>query len=59
MNIKAGSSTKVVFGAKSQSEIVMNKGSNLRITGVRYDGTYATPRLGGSKPRVIIDLETF
>ena len=59
MNIKAGSSTKVVFGAKSQSEIVMNKGSNLRITGVRYDGTYATPRLGGSKPRVVIDLETF
>ena len=59
MNIKAGSSTKVVFGAKSQSEIVMNKGSKLRITGVRYDGTYATPRLGGTKPRVVIDLETF
>lgn len=59
MNIKAGSGTKVVFGAKSQSEIVMNKGSKLRITGVRYDGTYATPRIGGSKPRVVIDLETF
>lgn len=59
MNIKAGSGTKVVFGAKSQSEIVMNKGSNLRITGIRYDGTYASPRLGGSKPRVVIDLETF
>lgn len=59
MNIKAGSGTKVVFGAKAQSEIVMNKGSNLRITGIRYDGTYATPRLGGTKPRVVIDLETF
>lgn len=59
MNIKAGSGTKVVFGAKSQSEIVMNKGSNLRITNIRYDGTYATPRIGGSKPRVVIDLETF
>lgn len=59
MNIKAGSSTKVVFGAKAQSEIVINKGSNLRITGVKFDGSYATPRIGGSKPRVVIDLETF
>lgn len=59
MNIKAGRTSKVIFGAKSQSEIVMNKGTNLRIIGIHYDGSYATPRNGGTKPRVVIDLETF
>lgn len=59
MNIKASSGTKVIFGAKAQSEIVMNKGTNLRITGIRYDGTYASPRNKSSRPRVILDVETF
>lgn len=60
MNIKAGSNSKVVFGAKAQSEIVMNKGTNLRITGIHYDGSRANPRTSStSKPRVVIDLETF
>ena len=60
MNVKVGSSTKVVLGAKAQSEVVINKGTNFRITGIRYDGTYATPR-GSSKPkpRVVIDIETY
>lgn len=58
MNIKAKSDTKVVFGAKSQAEIVLNKGTNFKVTGCHYDGTYATPR-GSSKamPRLIIDVE--
>ena len=60
MNVKASSTTKVVLGAKAQSEIVINKGTNLRITGVHYDGSYATPRTSSmSKPRVVIDVETF
>ncbi len=59
MNIKASSTSKVIFGAKNQSEIVMNKGTNLRIIGIHYDGSYATPRNKGSRPRVILDVETF
>lgn len=59
MNINAHSGTKMIFGAKSQSEVVLNKGTNMRITGIRYDGTYATPRGKGVKPRVIIDVETY
>lgn len=60
MNIKAGSNSRVVFGSKAQSEIVMNKGTNLRITGIHYDGSYATPRTSlKAKPRVVIDLETY
>ena len=58
MNIKAKGDTKIVFGAKSQAEFIINKGTNFRITGVRFDGTYATPRGKGSKPRVILDIET-
>lgn len=58
MNIKAGKDTKMVFGAKSQAEIVLNKGTNFKITGIHYDGTYATPRNSGRKPRVILDIET-
>lgn len=59
MNISAGRDTKMVFGAKKQAEIVINKGTGFKITGIRYDGTYATPRNSGAKPRVIIDVETY
>ena len=59
MNINVGSGTKIVFGAKKQSEIIINKGTNMRITGIRFDGTYATPRNKGTMPRVVIDVETF
>ena len=57
MNIKAGKDTKVVFGAKKQAELVVNKGTTMTITGIRYDGTYATPRNKGMRPRVIVDIE--
>lgn len=58
MNINAKSGTKVVFGSKAQAEMVINKGTGFKITGVRYDGTYATPRNKGMKPRIVIDVET-
>ena len=59
MKIKAGKDTKMVFGAKSQAEIVLNKGTNFRITGIKYDGSYATPRNSGRKPRVELEIETY
>ena len=59
MNINAGKDTKMVFGAKKQAEIVLNKGTNFRITGIHYDGSYATPRNSGTKPRVVVDVETY
>ena len=59
MNINAGKNTKVVFGAKKQAEMVLNKGTNMRVTGIHFDGTYATPRNKGTKPRVVLDVETF
>lgn len=57
MNIKAGKNTKVVFGAKKQAEMVINKNTDMKIVGIRFDGTYAHPRSGGTKPRVVIDIE--
>lgn len=59
MNINAGKNTKVVFGAKKQAEMVLNKGTNMRVTGIHFDGTYATPRNKGTKPRVVLDVETY
>lgn len=59
MKIKAGKDTKMVFGAKKQAEIVLNKGTNFRITGIKYDGSYATPRMSGRKPRVELEIETY
>jgi hypothetical protein len=58
MNVKASGNTKVILGAKKQAEIVVNKGTRFRITGIHYDGTTAHPRNGGSKPRVVLDIET-
>lgn len=57
MNIKASGTTKVVFGAKKQAELVVNKRTTMKITGVHYDGTYATPRNKGYRPRVVLDIE--
>lgn len=59
LKINAKSSTKGVFGAKSQAEIVLNKGTNIAIKNVYYDGTYATPRGRGKMPRVILEVETY
>lgn len=59
MNIKAGANTKVVFGAKKQAEFVLNKGTNMKVTGIHFDGSYATPRNKGTRPRVVLDVETF
>lgn len=58
MNIKAKGNTKIVFGAKSQAEMIINKGTNFKVTGIHYDGTYAYPRGKGARPRVVIDVET-
>lgn len=59
MNIKAGKNTQIVFGARQQSEMVLNKGTNFKVTGIHFDGTTAHPRVGGAKPRVVLDIETF
>ena len=58
-NIKAGSNTKVLFGAKSQSEVIIGKGTDFKITGVHYSGKTATPRGGSYKPQLVIDIETY
>lgn len=60
MVTKAASNTQMFFGAKSQAEVVTNVGTNLKISKVYYDGTYATPRLkGGKVPRIVIELESW
>lgn len=60
MVAKAGSSTQMFFGAKSQAEVVTNIGTNVKISKVYFDGTYATPRLkGGRVPRLVLELETW
>lgn len=60
MVMKAGSSTNMFFGAKSQAEVVTNVGTNMKISNVYYDGTHATPRLRGkSVPRIVIELESW
>lgn len=58
-NIKAGKNTSVLFGARSQSEVIIGKGTDFKITGVRYSGKKATPRGGSYKPQLIIDIETY
>lgn len=58
MNIKAKSDTQVVFGARAQAEIILNKGTNLRITDVRYTGRTASPRSSSRNYKQIqIDCE--
>ena len=58
MNVKTGKNTKVIFGNQKQTEIVINKGTNFKVTGIHYDGTMAYPRKKGARPRVVLDIET-
>ena len=55
---KTGKNTQVVFGAKSQGEIITNIGTQYRINDVYYSGATATPRNKGSKPVVVLEVET-
>lgn len=60
MVAKANASTPMFFGAKSQAEVVTSVGTNMRISNVYFDGTYATPRLkSGRVPRIVIELESW
>ena len=60
MVTKANASTPMFFGAKSQAEVVTSVGTNMKISNVYFDGTYATPRLKGkSVPRIVIELESW
>ena len=57
---KSASSTNMFFGAKSQAEVVTNIGTNMKISNVYFDGTYATPRLRSkSVPRIVIEVESW
>lgn len=58
---KTAASTNMFFGARKQAEIVTNVGTNMKITNVYFDGTYATPRLkmGKSVPRIVIEVESW
>lgn len=54
---KTSAKTPVVFGAKSQSEIIVHKGTDRKITNVYFSGKTATPRGRGSKPQIIVEVE--
>lgn len=58
-NVKAGANTKILFGAQKQSEVIIDKGTNFKITNVKYTGKIATPRGRGAKNQIVIDIETF
>ena len=57
MVIKAPAKTKMVFGAKSQAETIINKGTEYKITGVKYTGGTATPRNKGYRPVLQLTVE--
>lgn len=57
INIKAPGNSQVVLGNAKQAEVILARGTTFRATGAHFDGTYATPRVGGRLPRVVIDVE--
>ena len=57
MVIKAPAKTQMVFGAKSQAETIINKGTEYKITGVKYTGRQATPRNVGLRPVLQLEVE--
>lgn len=59
MNIKAKASTKgVVFGAKVQTEVILNKGANMLLVFTLMAVTQPQ-ETRVAKPRVVLDVETY
>lgn len=54
--IKAPSNSKMVFGARSQTEVILGMGTNFRVTNVSYTGRQATPR-NAINPMKVVQLE--
>lgn len=59
MRIHTGKGTKVALVQRSQAEVVLDVGTNFRITGVRDTGTWARPRVGGRKKVIEIDVDVW
>lgn len=55
--IKAPKTSKMVFGARSQSEVIMNVGTQYKVTDIKYTGRSATPRGAGVKKVVQVEIE--
>lgn len=56
-NIKAPSGTRMMLGSRKQTEVIIDKGTQYRITGVRFTGQTATPRIGPNQKQIEIDVE--
>ena len=59
MRLHTGKGTKVALVQRSQAEVVLDIGTNFRITGVRETGTWARPRVGGRKKVIELDVEVW
>lgn len=59
MRIHTSKSAKVALVQRSQAEVVLDIGTNFRITGVRDTGTWARPRVGGRKKVIEIDVDVW
>lgn len=59
MKIKAKKNTKFVRGDKSQAELVLNRGSKVKVTNIYFDGSTASPKniYPNKIPRVVLEVE--
>lgn len=59
MKINAAKTTKYVRGDKSQAEMILNRGSKVKVTNIYYDGSTASPNSIYPKkiPRVVFEVE--
>ena len=59
MKINAKKNTKFTPGDKSQAELVLNKGSKVKVTNIYFDGSTASPQkiYPKSIPRVVLEVE--
>lgn len=59
INISTPASTNCIMGNLKQAEIILSRDTKYRVKGAHFDGTYANPRVGGTLPRVVVDVEIY
>ena len=59
IKMNVGKNTKIIFGNQKQAEAVINKKVGFEVKNIYFDGSYANPRNKGTRPRVVLEIDTY
>lgn len=59
LNLHVSKQTRVMLGAKKQTEVVLDVGTHFQVTGAKFTGVTATPRTGVPTKQIALDVDVW